>query len=31
MQAQLGLNVEAKKTAVLMLMVDHLEKSPTEN
>jgi uncharacterized protein (TIGR03435 family) len=31
MQAQLGLKVEAKKTAVPMLVVDHLEKSPTEN
>ena len=31
MQAQLGLKVEAKKTAVSMLVVDHLEKSPTEN
>jgi uncharacterized protein (TIGR03435 family) len=31
MQAQLGLKVEAKKTAVPMLVVDHLEKSPSEN
>jgi uncharacterized protein (TIGR03435 family) len=31
MQAQLGLKVEAKKMAVSMLVVDHLEKSPTEN
>jgi len=31
MQAQLGLRVEAKKTAVSMLVVDHLEKSPAEN
>jgi uncharacterized protein (TIGR03435 family) len=31
MQAQLGLKVEAKKVAVFMLVVDHLEKSPTEN
>jgi uncharacterized protein (TIGR03435 family) len=31
MQAQLGLKVEAKKTAVSILVVDHLEKSPAEN
>jgi uncharacterized protein (TIGR03435 family) len=31
MQAQLGLKVEAKKVAVSMLVVDHLEKSPIEN
>lgn len=31
MQAQLGLKVEGKKVALPMLIVDHLEKSPTEN
>jgi len=31
MQAQLGLRVEGKKVPVSMLVVDHLEKSPTEN
>jgi len=31
MQEQLGLKVEAKKTPVTMLIVEHLEKSPTEN
>ena len=31
MQSQLGLRVEAKKVAVSMLAVDHLEKFPTEN
>jgi len=31
MQEQLGLKVEAKKTPVSMLIVEHLEKSPTEN
>ena len=31
MQAQLGLKVEAKKTAVSMFVVDHLEKSAVEN
>jgi len=31
MQAQLGLKVEAKKTAVSMFVVDHLEKSAIEN
>jgi uncharacterized protein (TIGR03435 family) len=31
MQAQLGLKVEAKKTPVPMLMVDHVEKAPIEN
>jgi uncharacterized protein (TIGR03435 family) len=31
MQEQLGLKVEAKKTPVSMLIVEHIEKSPTEN
>ena len=31
MLAQLGLKVEAKKVGVPTLVVDHLEKSPTEN
>ena len=31
MQEQLGLKVEAKKTPVSMLIVEHLEKLPTEN
>ena len=31
MLEQLGLKVEAKKTPVPMLIVDHLEKSPTDN
>jgi uncharacterized protein (TIGR03435 family) len=31
MQAQLGLKVEAKKVGVSMLVVDHLEKTPTDN
>jgi uncharacterized protein (TIGR03435 family) len=31
MQEQLGLKVEAKKTPVSVLIVEHLEKSPTEN
>jgi uncharacterized protein (TIGR03435 family) len=31
MQEQLGLKVEAKKTPVSMLIVERLEKAPTEN
>jgi uncharacterized protein (TIGR03435 family) len=31
MQEQLGLRVEVKKALVPMLIVEHLEKSPTEN
>jgi uncharacterized protein (TIGR03435 family) len=30
-QAQLGLKVDAKKAPVEMVIIDHLEKSPTEN
>jgi uncharacterized protein (TIGR03435 family) len=31
MQEQLGLKVEAKKTPIEMVIVDHMEKTPTEN
>jgi uncharacterized protein (TIGR03435 family) len=31
MQAQLGLKVESKKAPVEMLIIDHIEKAPTEN
>ena len=31
MQAQLGLKLEAKKAPVEMLIIDHLEKAPSEN
>jgi len=31
MQAQLGLRLDAKKAPVEMIVVDHLEKTPTEN
>jgi uncharacterized protein (TIGR03435 family) len=31
LQAQLGLKLESKKTMVDTLVVDHIEKTPTEN
>jgi uncharacterized protein (TIGR03435 family) len=31
MQAQLGLKLDAKKAPVEMLVIDHLDKTPTEN
>ena len=30
-QAQLGLKLEAKKGPVEMIVIDHIEKTPTEN
>jgi uncharacterized protein (TIGR03435 family) len=31
MQAQLGLKLEAKKAPVEMLVIDHVDKTPSEN
>jgi uncharacterized protein (TIGR03435 family) len=31
LQAQLGLKLESKKTMVDVLVIDHIEKTPTEN
>jgi uncharacterized protein (TIGR03435 family) len=31
LQSQLGLRLEAKKVSVSMVVIDHIEKSPTEN
>ena len=31
MQAQLGLKLDPKKAPMEMLIIDHVEKSPTEN